>query len=527
MAEDGAIALEGSLQENVLTLLCWDPVNCLIIRSYVPLSVYSNSIFRRMAEVSYDYIDKYKSPPAVHLPDLLEKERASEASDLFEDKMRSMRVLYKNGVHKEYIMDQLNDFIAHYTFRTSLVAAARLLTTEGSKWTEARELMYAAVNPSFNKLEMPTVLAEGAKDLFIDRNRKSREFVRLGIKTLDVFDLGPGKKELWMAVGGPKSGKSSLLLYVAERAARQRWKVLYVTLEMSEEEVITRLVQSIYDLKRRDADKVSTHYINTDSDGRMISIEQDVEDRPTVHSDEARDMLRDRLHKFRVVNRIYIKQFGTGSLTVEELNGYLDFLAARGIKLDMVIVDYPDLMKIKSVEHYRIALGNIYKDLRGIGVNRNLAMVIASQVNRAGASRRLVKAVDIGEDFSKIAISDIALTINSSPEEQKMGMVRLFVAISRVSTALFSVLVSQRMATSRFVAKSYRVPPTWDKMIEGPGKDAEAEPSNGREDDDEDEGQERRYKNGNGAYREEHSRPRLAQRSRQAPKTRERSYKVH
>lgn len=245
----------------------------------------------------------------------------------------------------------------------------------------------------------------------------------------------------------------------------QRKKVLHVTLEMSEARTAQRYVQALFSISKREANVRTTRFV-TDNLGRLIDFEEDQLNRPTLMDPGIRDFISKKLESQRKRRApLIIKQFPTGALTVTMLKAYLDGLERfQKFVPDVVIIDYPDLMKLDS-DNLRISTGQIYKDLRGIAVERNLAMVVASQGNREAATAKMVTDSMIAEDYSKIATSDNVLTYTQTEEEKKLGLARLYVANGRNDEDKFVVLVSQSYAIGQFcLSSTYMHSDYWDRL---------------------------------------------------------------
>jgi len=155
------------------------------------------------------------------------------------------------------------------------------------------------------------------------------------------------------------------------------------------------------------------------------------------------------------------------------LRGYLDSLEmSRRIVPDLLLVDYADLMSI-GTRDYRHELGNLYKDLRGLAVSRNIAVATASQSNRSSLDAKIITGGSVAEDFSKIATSDVVLTYNRTEAERTIGTARLWVEKGRNDADKFTLLISQNYATGQFCISSTRMMPRkyWEAVKAGDDSD--------------------------------------------------------
>jgi hypothetical protein len=237
----------------------------------------------------------------------------------------------------------------------------------------------------------------------------------------------------------------------------QRWRGIYITLELSERLVGRRILQSLFGLKTQ-TDKTITYpkFVLDEETRKLISI--DMSERPDIISIEGYKTVgayAKRVEEQRMNSRLLIKGFPTGSLTVHGIEAYLTLLDnVQKFVPDFICLDYADLMKLDA-NNYRHSLGELYKDLRGLAVERNFSLITASQSNREGANAKLLRATDVAEDFSKIGTADCVLTYSSTMNESRRGLARLHVAAGRIAEDKFTVVVGQSYASGQFVVDSY------------------------------------------------------------------------
>ena len=188
-----------------------------------------------------------------------------------------------------------------------------------------------------------------------------------------------------------------------------------------------------------------------DSLGRCSSIEYDTL-APEIIAAGSRDKLRGKLRSIR--GKLLIKEFPTSTLTMGQYNAYLDMLErTEGFVPDLVLIDYPDLMALDT-SSLRIDTGRLFRQLRGVAVARNHALVTVTQGNRSSDSARVVTTSMVAEDWSKIGTADTVLTYSQTSEERELGLARVLVAAARDQQDKYIVLISQSYATGQFCLDS-------------------------------------------------------------------------
>jgi len=101
---------------------------------------------------------------------------------------------------------------------------------------------------------------------------------------------------------------------------------------------------------------------------------KDIGERPNLKDHTIKDQLIKKLGKLRKPQLI-IKEFPTGQLTTRGLQAYLSNLETfYNFVPDLLLLDHADNMYLDP-ERIRIDIGRTFKDLRGIAVDRYMAMV--------------------------------------------------------------------------------------------------------------------------------------------------------
>ena len=104
----------------------------------------------------------------------------------------------------------------------------------------------------------------------------------------------------------------------------------------------------------------------------------------------------------------------------------------RSIDVDMIIVDYGDLLRpVRYLKEKRNELESIYEELRGIAAEYEAPVWTASQTNRSGLNAEVITMESISEAFNKCFIADFIFTISRTIDDKVTNSGRLFVAKNR------------------------------------------------------------------------------------------------
>jgi replicative DNA helicase len=217
-------------------------------------------------------------------------------------------------------------------------------------------------------------------------DKKNMPGVPTGYTLLDDLTLGFQKSELIIVAGRPSHGKTALTLNIARNAALQKYKIAFFSLEMTKNEIITRLISSE---SRVDAQKLKSGKTSDEEWGRV----------------------------FQALDRLKIKLFidDTSEMNVLELRA-----KARRLKhesdIDMVVVDYLQLLKGEGAYERRdLEVAHVSRSLKALAKELDIPVVAAAQLNRGIEQRGAEKKPQLSDLRESGAIeqdADVVLFIH-------------------------------------------------------------------------------------------------------------------
>lgn len=330
---------------------------------------------------------------------------------------------------RDYVVEQVATFARYQALSSAILKSCEHL--ELHNFTDVHKAIQDAMNVGENQdagsYDYGEMLAARTEER---AERAAGKLPPTGITTgypdLDkhLYHKGWGKSELSVLMGPAKAGKSTALMEFGISAAGSiyRYNVLYVTLEVSAKIMAERADSRIGEVLMSDLDKnIAT--------------------------------IRSAVSKWHTkAGRFIIHEAPTGSMRPSDLRRLLERYKARGITFDLVIVDYADLMS--PDRHTQDTIENsksVYVGLRGLAMMEQVAILTATQTNREGAKKTVATMTDVAEDFNKIRIADLVISINRTEEERKVNEARLYFAASRNQATGFSIRISQDIARMRFI----------------------------------------------------------------------------
>lgn len=254
---------------------------------------------------------------------------------------------------------------------------------------------------------------------------KARNPQSTGWDEIDAITAGGlGKSELGVVVAPTGAGKSMVLTCLGAQAVKEGKTVVHYTFELSDK-VIGR---------RYDA------CITSIALNELNSFKEQV-------YDEISDLQ----------GSLIIKEYPTKSASTQTLKTHLEKLKKRGIDVDMIIVDYADLLKPVSItREKRHDLENIYEELRGMAQEYECPLWTASQTNRSGLNAEVVTMEAISEAFNKCFVADFICSVSRTAQDKVNNTGRMFVAKNRngVDGIVYPLMVDWSNVSMQVLAES-------------------------------------------------------------------------
>lgn len=214
---------------------------------------------------------------------------------------------------------------------------------------------------------------------------------------------GVPKKTLNIALAGTGVGKSLFMCHVAASCLNQGKNVLYITLELAEEEVA----------KRIDANLMNVTF-------------DDLMEMPKEMYQKKMDSIRNKTD-----GKLFIKEYPTASASTIHFKGLLNELnLKKSFVPDVIFVDYLNICtsaRIKpgsSVNSYTF-VKSIAEELRGLAVEFSVPLFSATQTTRSGYSSSDVGLEDTSESFGLPATADFMFALISTEELQELNQIMI------------------------------------------------------------------------------------------------------
>ena len=341
-----------------------------------------NDGFKWIVKQIREYYQEYKTTITMEVFKINVKE---VESDLLQVNIKdSLKQVFKSmeAEDLEWVKDKALEFHKTQVLKDAVIQSAQILEVDGNT-DEIKALIDSAMQAGVER--------DLGHDYLQDIEERYEESARVTSPTPwdimnELMQGGLGAGELGVVVAPAGIGKSWVLSAMGAYAISQGLNVVHYTLELNEA------------------------YVGLRYDSIFTGVESQ---NLKYHKEEVMEKL------FKLEGNLTIKYYPTKACTVNTLSAHLKKVTTFGEKVDMVLVDYADIMKdVSKAQEMRHALGNIYEDLRGMAGELQVPVWTASQANRSALDEDVIEASKVAESYSKVMTADFVMSLSRKIEDK-------------------------------------------------------------------------------------------------------------
>ncbi len=383
-----------SFQSKIIASLMSDVKFIQTISDILEPDMFDSDSNKWLVKNIRDYFYEYKKQPTLEVVKY-------KMDDIDNDVLRSgvvdkLRDVWKNieATDLEFVQSETLDFCKNQTLKSAILNSVDLL--EQKKYDDIKSLIDNAMKAGSER--------DLGHDYIPSLEVRLSESARITVKTPwdvinDITDGGLGAGELGVVVAPAGIGKSWTLQALGSEVVRQGKTVVHYTLELNENYVGLR-----YDSIFSGVTTANIKYHKEDVEKKLQSLP----------------------------GKLLIKYFPTKAASVNTIGSHLKQIELSGVKVDMVIVDYADiLMPTGNFKEKRHAIGTIYEDLRGLAGELEIPIWTASQANRSALEEDVIGADKVSEDYSKVMTADFVISMSRKVEDKIANTGRFHVIKNR------------------------------------------------------------------------------------------------
>ena len=310
--------------------------------------------------------------------------------------------MYKEGEKSDtnWLVENTEKFCKEKAIYNGIMASIGIIEGKDKEQTQNAipEIMSKALSVSFD--------TRVGHDFLEDVDERYEYYHRVEERTpfdLEMFNIitrgGVRKKTLNVVMAASGVGKSAFLCHHAAACLSQNMNVLYITLEMAEEEI---------------AKRIDANLLDTD----MHVLEQ----MPLKQYESKVDNLKRTCR-----GKLIIKEYPTAAANVTHFRVLMEELKIKKKFVpDVIFVDY---LNICSCARFKMGNGmnsytyvkGIAEELRGLAKQFNVPLWSATQVNREGAKSSDMEMTDTSESFGLPQTTDFFIALIETEELAQNG----------------------------------------------------------------------------------------------------------
>ena len=298
-----------SFQEKLCMVILEDRVFADQIEEVLDINFLELNYLKVFLNKIFDYRKKYGIHPSRDIIKTILRSDLENENELVKTQVREyyVRSQIADLNDQAYIKDTALDFCKKQNLKSAMLESIGLLQT--SSFDEISKV----INDSLKLGDFSDDGHDWAKD-FEDRFvPKFRNPISSGWPLIDdIVGGGLGQKELGVVIAPTGAGKSMALVHLGAAALKQGKNVVHYTLELQDTVIASRYDSCLTKIPL----------------GNLMSFKEKI-------FEEVQE----------IKGRLIVKEYPTKSASTNTIKAHLEKLKMKGFQVDMIIVDYADLLR--------------------------------------------------------------------------------------------------------------------------------------------------------------------------------------
>jgi replicative DNA helicase len=387
------------------------------IHDIISEEYWDNQAHKWIIKEIINYYDKYHTTPSM---DILKVEMKKVENEVLKVSIREqLREAYQTSDEDlEYVQEEFSTFCKNQQLKKALLSSVDLL--KAGDYDSIKTLVENALKSGQDK----NVGHEYNKDIESRFREDARTVVATPWERInDILQGGLGNGDFGLIFGNPGGGKSWSLVALGGYAVRMGYNVLHYTLELGEQ------------------------YVGRRYDAFFSKI-------PVDRIIRSRDKIEEIIPE--IPGQLIIKEFPTGRATISTIESHIRKVEDLGVKADLIIIDYVDLLSTKKRTADRKGeIDDIYTSTKGLARELDVPIWSVSQVNRAGAKDDVIEGDKAAGSYDKIMITDFCLSLSRKAKDKVNGTGRFHIMKNRYGMDGLTFGVKADTSTGHFEVHDY------------------------------------------------------------------------
>tara|TARA_B110001454_G_scaffold205537_1_gene215206 strand:- start:663 stop:2060 length:1398 start_codon:yes stop_codon:yes gene_type:complete len=383
-----------SFQKKIVTSLLFRKTFLPSIFDILDSKIFDSEADRWLVNNIKKYFLEFKKSPTLEALKILIGDIDSDI--LKTSVIHNLKEVYNNreATDLEFVEKTILEFCRNQSLKNAILKSVDLLQIGE----------YEQIKAVIDEAMKAGTVADLGHDYIKNVKGRFEESARTTVKTPwdvinEVMDGGLGKGELGVIVAPAGIGKTWMLQCIGSGCIKNGLTAVHYTLELNQS------------------------YVGLRYDTILTGI-------PTANLKYSIEEIEKQVNK--LPGNLMIKHYPTRSASVQTLAAHLNQLEIQNIIPDVIIVDYADILRDTSgIKEYRLALGNIYEDLRGMAGEYDIPIWTASQANRSSLEEDVIEADKVAEAYSKVMTADFIMSVSRKATDKIANTGRVHVIKNR------------------------------------------------------------------------------------------------
>lgn len=377
-----------------------------------------------LLQEAQDYVNKYNLPPKDYYA--------------IEDKIKSIYYLEESS-DTEFFKQKAIDFVRQTEWKRALARGGDCF--KKGNFSDAVEAFKKVLSIG-SETNLGIDLSETDGNKILDAIKDSydpNKMIKTGIDQLDEA-LGGGlvKNSLSLFAATSGGGKSKFLSFLTKECLKRNKRVIYISLELTEEETMQNILTSMTAM----------------SLGELMK-------------DENRERFNESLKRFRTLysDNVVVKFYKPNAITADTIHNFIQKVInvkkSKGVldwRPDIIILDYMDKMlpveRVKNANIYETG-ANVASDCKNLAITFECPVVTGSQVGRSAwniTGDEVVSIASVAESAAKIHLCHNFVSFNQNPNEKELGKSRFYVGKARSGRTGKMIYMEHNLSRNDFKA---------------------------------------------------------------------------
>lgn len=393
------------IEKTILSNLIYNEDYCRKVFPYVKEEYFDDNSLRKIFSTYAEYMNEYKEPPSIEALKISIDKRKDLNESAYKEVVSLIDELkVDKDTNEQFLVNETEKFCQDKDLYNSIRKAILILDGQDRENDKGAipKILSDSLGISFDT-HIGHDFLEDYESRYEYYHRKE-ERLPFDIEILNKITKGGlPRKSMTVLLATTGGGKSLVKCHMAATNLMFGKNVLYITMELAEEEVARRIDANIMDITLDEVKEVPL------------------------------DIFEKRMsrYKSKTPGKLVIKEYPTGSAHSGHFRHLLNELRMKkNFVPDIVFVDYLNICASSRVKGVAAAnsytlVKSIAEEVRGLAMEFDIAVVTSSQFNRSGYDNSDVDLTNTSESMGITHTADAIFGLITSEDLESLGQIMI------------------------------------------------------------------------------------------------------